>query len=50
MRAWADGSEAPEDWVVSVIDDDDTSSGSVAIVAHHVDVSIGNVQFEPLGS
>lgn len=49
MKAWADGSEAPSEWVVSVIDDDDTFTGSVAIVAHHVDVSIGNVKFELLG-
>lgn len=50
MRAWADGSTEPSDWTVSVTDDDDTVAGSIAIVAHHVDASIGDVQVELLSS
>ena len=49
MRAWADGSEEPKQWAVSVIEDDGPEAGSVAVVAHHVDVSIGDIAMEPLG-
>ncbi len=49
MRAWADGSDEPKQWAVSVVEDDGPEAGSVAVVAHHVDVSIGDIAMEPLG-
>lgn len=49
LRAWADGSEEPKGWAASVVEDDGPEAGSVAVVAHHVDVSIGDIVMEPLG-
>jgi hypothetical protein len=43
MRAWADGTEEPDGWAVSVVEDDGPEAGSIAVVAHHVDVSFGDI-------
>ena len=43
MRAWADGGEEPDGWAVSVVEDDGPEAGSIAVVAHHVDVSFGDI-------
>ncbi len=49
MKAWLDGTAEPAGWAVSVTGTTGSpDAGSVAIVAHHVDVSIGDVLIEQL--
>ena len=43
MRVWADGAEEPGGWAVSVVEDNGPEAGSIAVVAHHVDVSFGDI-------
>ncbi|MFQ5555938.1 MAG: hypothetical protein ACE5GB_00250 [Acidimicrobiales bacterium] len=48
MKVWPiDGTE-PVGWTVQVLDEDDLASGSVVIVAHHADVTFGDVEIVPL--
>ncbi len=49
-KTWLDGDEEPAGWDAEVTGADDTVSGSIAILAHHVDASIGDILVEPLGA
>jgi len=47
-KYWPAGSPEPSGWNLSVVEDDGNVSGSVALIAHHVDASFGTVMVTPL--
>lgn len=49
VKAWEEGYAEPADWDMSGLEGlSDVPSGSCALIAHHVDVSFGNVTITPL--
>jgi regulation of enolase protein 1 (concanavalin A-like superfamily) len=47
-KLWADGAPEPSGWMLRVTEDDGPATGSVILIAHHVDAQFGNVSVRPL--
>jgi hypothetical protein len=47
-KIWAQGAPEPAAWTLSVLEPDGPATGSVGLIAHHVDVRFGNVSVTPL--
>lgn len=49
MKIWEDDAPEPAEWDLTTRGlDDELRSGSVLLLAHHVDVTFGNVEIVPL--
>ena len=49
IRSWSSGTPEPREWDLVAIDGGkDMQSGSLALVAHHADVTFGDVEVRPL--
>ncbi|RMF79411.1 MAG: hypothetical protein D6744_09150, partial [Planctomycetota bacterium] len=50
-KVWQDGAAEPNDWQMSGVDGPgDLESGSILLVAHHVDATFGNLTITPLAN
>ena len=48
MKIWEEGSVEPSGWELTDIHRNDVPGGSMLLIAHHTDVSFGNVSIDPL--
>ena len=48
VKIWPDGSEEPMNWDLVRIEEGDLNSGSALLIAHHSDVTFGNVTAVPI--
>lgn len=48
LKVWQAGTPEPAAWEITHYEQDDLPSGSVIFVAHHVDVTVGDIQVTPL--
>jgi len=48
VKLWPNGSDEPADWDLVRIEEGDLKSGSALLIAHHSDVTFGNVRAAPL--
>jgi hypothetical protein len=49
FKIWQEGEPEPKDWTLSAQEGpDDVQSGSLLLLAHHVDCVFGNVSIVPL--
>ena len=48
FKAWLQGTEEPGQWHVEILEPDGPASGSVLLLAHHLDVAFGDVIITPL--
>ena len=50
-KVWEDGAAEPNDWQMSGVDGPgDLTSGSILLLAHHVDATFGNITITPLAN
>jgi hypothetical protein len=47
FKAWAQGGAEPEGWDLTIVEDAGPATGSVALIAHHVDAQFGDVSITP---
>lgn len=48
MKLWQQGTTEPANWMLTIDDADTQDSGAVALIAHQMDATFGNVQVIPL--
>lgn len=48
FKHWPAGTPEPADWTLDLVEDAGNATGSVALIAHHVDASFGDVVVTPL--
>ncbi|MBW3578476.1 MAG: DUF1349 domain-containing protein [Actinobacteria bacterium] len=48
LKLWAANELEPASWTVAIEDDNSPATGSVGLIAHHVDVTFGHVVVTPL--
>jgi hypothetical protein len=47
-KIWPQGAPEPSAWRLTVTEDEGPATGSIALIAHHVDAHFGNVLVEPI--
>ena len=47
-KVWPEGTAEPASWDLTLVEDSGPATGSVILIAHHVDVQFGDVTVTPI--